>query len=416
MSRFDEVLQGSLFDDVEAPANIDTSISVSEVNKRIADIIKDEKSLSKLSVRGEISNFTNHITGHLYFTLKDEGSSVKAIMFKGSAGKLKFTPENGMTVTVRGDIRVFERDGQYQLYVTSMKPDGMGALYVAFLALRDKLEKEGLFTQKRLLPKAPRKIAVITAETGAAIQDILNILSRRNPLVTVTLIPALVQGAGAPASIIAGLNAAQSSGADVIIFGRGGGSIEDLQAFNDEGVARAVYASSIPTISAVGHEIDFTISDFVADLRAPTPSAAAELSVADLGDVYDWLESLKSDMRFRAGRLLTANMERIAAIEREIAAKSPTAKLSFFAHSLAALNEQIRTAMTSVIANKRQLLITEMKRVDALSPLNVLMRGYSIATDSKGRAIVSSDDVKVGDRVDVKLHKGKIIAKVEEIK
>jgi exodeoxyribonuclease VII large subunit len=400
-----ELLMGDL-------SPVKPSVTVSQVNKKIAALLKSEKSLADISVNGEISNFTNHKSGHLYFTLKDETSSIKAVMFKGSADSLKFKPENGMKVTARCDVRVFERDGQYQLYVFALEPEGMGALYIAFLELRDRLEKEGLFLQKRPIPRAPRKIAVITAETGAALQDVLNILSRRNPLVKVALIPALVQGANAPQSLISGLELAQSSEADVIIFGRGGGSLEDLQAFNDEKFARAVFASKIPTISAVGHEVDFTIADFVADLRAPTPSAAAELSVTDIGEVYDGLTALKSDMRLRINRIISINTERTGAISREINARSPATRLTNYHNQLTVLENQTKNVMSAVLSAKKQQLITEMKRVEALSPLNVLMRGYSIVTDSQNKTIADSDSVSIGDKINIRLHKGKIFAEV----
>jgi len=389
--------------------------TVSQVNKKIANLIKSEKSLVGISVKGEISNFTDHYkTGHLYFTLKDETSSIKAVMFKSCVSSLKFKPENGMKVTVGGDVRVFERDGQYQLYAFEMQPEGMGALYIAFLELRERLEKEGLFSQRRPIPRTPRKIAVITAETGAALQDILNVLGRRNPLVKVVLIPAFVQGANAPQSLIEAFAKAQSTDVDVIIFGRGGGSIEDLWAFNDEQLARAVFASKIPTISAVGHEVDFTIADFTADLRAPTPSAAAELSVIDIGEVYDSLDVLKSDMRFKLNRQIALNFERIEAVYREINARSPAMRLAAEQNRLDVLEKQLKHSMDAAVSVKRQQLITEMKRIDALSPLNVLMRGYSIVTDSASKAVTDAANVKNGDMVGIKLHKGKITAQVKE--
>ncbi|MCL1866218.1 MAG: exodeoxyribonuclease VII large subunit [Oscillospiraceae bacterium] len=395
--------------------------SVSQINSKIAKLVKSEKSLSNIGVSGEISNFTNHYkTGHFYFTLKDESSSIKAVMFKNSVDSLKFKPENGsdwngMKVVVKGDIRVFERDGQYQLYAFDMLPQGMGALYIAFLELRERLEKEGLFSQKREIPRNPATVAVITAETGAALQDILNTLSRRNPLVKVLLFPALVQGEQAPKSLIAGLSRAQSSGADVIIFGRGGGSIEDLQAFNNEDFARAVYASKIPTVSAVGHEIDFTIGDFVADLRAITPTAAAELCVADISEVYDSLSMLAVTLKSRVNELISRNFERVESLGREINAKSPKARLNVYRSQLEVLDRQIKNSVAAQISGKKQRLITEMKRVDALSPLNVLMRGYSIVTDSDGKAVTDAGKVGVGSRITVKLHKGKLITRVEEV-
>ncbi|MCL2071668.1 MAG: exodeoxyribonuclease VII large subunit [Oscillospiraceae bacterium] len=398
---------------------VDFTVTVSQVNKKIANLLKNDKSLSGISVKGEISNFTNHYkTGHFYFTLKDETSSIKAIMFKNCADSLKWSPENGeyngMKVTVKGDVRVFERDGQYQFYAFDMQPEGQGAFYIAFLELRERLEKEGLFSQKRAIPRTPRKIAVITAETGAALQDILNIIKRRNPLVKIVLIPALVQGVNAPDSLISAFSKAGETDADVIIFGRGGGSVEDLQAFNNEDLARTVFKSKIPTISAVGHEVDFTIADFVADLRAPTPSAAAELSVADIGEVYDYLGTLSRDMLFRIKRLISLNAERTDAIGREINAKSPSARLAMYQNQLAVMDKHLGDSVNAALARKRQQLIAEMKRIDALSPLNVLMRGYSIVTDSNNKAVTVTADISIGDIVGIKLHKGKITAQVRE--
>jgi len=386
------------------------TVTVSQVNKRIANLIKGDKSLSDISVSGEISSFTDHVsTGRLYFALKDETSSIKAVMW--NTKNLKFKPEEGMKIIARGEIRAYEPRGEYQLSVHDMQPEGMGELYIAFLELRERLEKEGLFSQKRAIPRSPSTITVITAETGAALQDILNTLSRRNPLVRVKLIPALVQGTSAPASLIQAFETAQSTDSDVIIFGRGGGSIEDLWAFNDENLARAVYSSKIPTISAVGHEVDFTICDFVADLRAATPTAAAELSVVDISEVHESLSVLKSDLRLRLNRMVALNFERIEAISREIHAKSPRARLSNYDTQFDLLDKQLRNAVQNQIASKKGQLITEMKRIDALSPLNVLGRGYSIVTDSAGKAVMDSGEVNAGDLLKIKLHKGEINAK-----
>jgi exodeoxyribonuclease VII large subunit len=285
-------------------------VSVAQINRKIANLLKSDRALADVCVKGEISNFTNHVsTGRLYFTLKDETSLIKAVMWNTSG--LEFEPEEGMNVVVRASISAYEARGEYQLTVSEMQPDGQGALYLAFLELKERLEKLGLFEQKRALPRQPKTIAVITAESGAALQDILNVLERRNPLVRVVLIPALVQGESAPSSLVQAFHKAQSTDADVIIFGRGGGSIEDLWAFNSELVARAIFESSIPTISAVGHEVDFTIADFAADLRAPTPSVAAELAVVDIGEMYDTLLALQEDLRGRTSRLISLQGERI---------------------------------------------------------------------------------------------------------
>jgi exodeoxyribonuclease VII large subunit len=391
------------------------SLSVSQLNAKFAEHVKSDKTFAGISVKGEISNFTNHHkTGHLYFTLKDEKASIGAVMFKWQAGSLGFEPKDGMKVVAVGDAGVYEPRGHCQLRVTEMQPEGLGALYIAFTELRARLEAEGLFAQKRAIPRNPRTIAVVTAETGAALQDILNILGRRNPLVKVILIPALVQGANAAPSLISAINRAGTTNADVIIFGRGGGSIEDLWAFNDEGLARAIYASRLPTISAVGHEIDFTIADFAADLRAPTPSAAAEMSVVDVGEVYDGLLALKADLSRKTERLLALNLERIEALGRELHAKSPKAKLAAYRERLDVLKAQTTGAMQSQIAGKRQQLIAEMNRIDALSPLKVLTRGYSIVTDSTGTAVTDAAKLNVGDKISVRLDKGKITAEVKE--
>jgi exodeoxyribonuclease VII large subunit len=388
------------------------TVTVSQVNKRIANLIKGDKGLCDVRVAGEISSFTDHVsTGRLYFALKDETSSIRAVMW--NTKNLQFKPEEGMEVIARGEIRAYEPRGEYQLTVHEMEPQGMGALYLQFLELRERLEKEGLFAQKRAIPRNPATIAVITAETGAALQDILNTLGRRNPLTKVKLIPALVQGERAPRSLIAAVKTAQTTNAELIIFGRGGGSIEDLWAFNDEKLARAVYASKIPTISAVGHEVDFTICDFVADLRAATPTAAAELSVADIGDLYDSLSGLRSDLSLKVAGLLARCSERANSIEREINARSPKARLLNYQNQFGLLDKQVRNAMQSLIFNKRQELIAEMRRIDALSPLNVLMRGYSIVTDSAGRAVTDESAVKYGDMVNIKLHKGELNARIE---
>lgn len=393
----------------------DATITVTEVNRRIADLFKSDESLSDMRVKGEISNFTDHYkTGHLYFTLKDEGASVKAVMFKGAAASLRFKPENGMSVTARGDVRVFERDGQYQLYVFELTPEGRGALYLSFIELKERLQKEGLFSQKRALPRFPNRIAVITAETGAALRDILNIIGRRDPLVTVSVIPALVQGQNAPASLISALGKARAlPNADLIIIGRGGGSIEDLQAFNDEGVARTLFASGVPTISAVGHETDFTICDFVADLRAPTPSAAAELAVPDTGEIIASLEALRSDLRTRVNRIFTDKHALLDSLKREVTAKSPSAMLDSYKKRFETAEIYVKNAVLAAIDAKKQRLISEMRRIDALSPINVLTRGYSIASIG-GKPLTDSDNARIGDIIDIRLSKGGITAEVKE--
>lgn len=277
-------------------------ITVSELNEYIKMVLENDELLMRVFIKGEISNFTNHYkTGHFYFSLKDEGGAVRAVMFRGSASKLKFVPENGMRVVVGGRVGVFPRDGQYQVYAETMEPDGVGALYVAYEQLKAKLEKEGLFdaAKKKPLPKIPTRIGIITSPTGAAIRDIINILGRRFPLAKAVLYPALVQGEGAAPDLVRGIDYFNSAGnVDVIIIGRGGGSLEDLWAFNDETLARRVAASKIPVISAVGHETDFTLCDFAADRRAPTPSAAAELAVRRQGSYPASCRMSRRDLGF----------------------------------------------------------------------------------------------------------------------
>ena len=290
-------------------------ITVSELNEYLKLLFEYDEILRNIYIKGEISNFTNHYkTGHYYFSLKDAGGTVRAVMFRSSASKLKFLPENGMRVIVGGRVSVFPRDGQYQIYVESMEPDGVGSLYIAFEQLKAKLEKEGLFAEyrKKPLPKMPKRIGIITSPTGAAIRDMIHILGRRFPSAEVVLYPALVQGAEAPASLARGLvYFNQKADVDMIIIGRGGGSIEDLWAFNDEMLVRCVAASEIPVISAVGHETDFTLCDFAADLRAPTPSAAAELAVPDMNEVAHRLRLLEERLTLASMRRITENREHL---------------------------------------------------------------------------------------------------------
>ncbi len=304
-------------------------VTVSQVNKRLALLIKNDEKLRSVSVRGEISNFKEHFpSGHMYFTLKEGNSSIKAVMFRSYAEKLEIYPENGMNAVVSGSIQVYERDGACQLYATEIdKEEGKGEDAFSFEQLKEKLYKEGLFEQKRPLPVRPKSICAVTSATGAAIEDIINVLSRRYPFIRLKLVPVLVQGAGAPESIAKGIEVAQNSGCDLIIFGRGGGTSEDLSAFNAEIVARAVYASKIPTISAVGHEIDFSISDFVADMRAPTPSAAAELAVPDIMEIYGGIVALKNRIGEKAAAKIEETRTKLDNISRIISRLSPSVRI-----------------------------------------------------------------------------------------
>ena len=379
-------------------------------------LVSSDREIRSISVKGEISNFTNHIkSGHLYFTLRDGDSGIKAVMFRNHAEKLTFVPEAGMNVVVTGSVQLYERDGACQIYVTSMQQDeGIGEGLLSFEQLKAKLDEEGLFQQKRPLPPTPSSICVVTSETGAAIKDMINVLSRRYPFVKVLLIPVLVQGADAPASIAKGIDKAQSIGCDLIMFGRGGGSAEDLSAFNTEIVARAVYASQIPTISAVGHEIDFTIADFVADMRAPTPSAAAELAVPDITELKAGLANLQKQLKEKAQSRLTEAKARLDNIEKLLSYRKPSILLEAQCRRLTDMYASIQKDFSSLISAKEARLAAAVELLDAFDPLKTLERGYSMVT--KDGALVSSvKALKKGESITVKLSDGSIGAVVEEI-
>lgn len=391
-------------------------VTVSQLNRRISVLLSGEKTFADLCVRGEISNLTIHYkSGHIYFSLKDETASVKAVMFRSNAEKLDFLPEDGMSVVVRGSVQCFERDGVYQIYANEIIPEGAGKQALAFEQLKEKLSAEGLFSQKRAIPQFPKKIAVVTSETGAALQDILNILGRRYPFVKVVLIPVTVQGESAPKSIANGIKTANETDADVIIFGRGGGSAEDLSAFNTELVARAVFASRIPTISAVGHEIDFSIADFTADMRAPTPSAAAELAVPEKETLSAALDTYK--MRI-AKQILTLFDRKLSGAENtyeKIRAKNPAQKLQNNDQLIENRRNEIRGKMQSILRSREQLVYAKAAVISALNPLAVLLRGYSIAY-KEGSVISSIENVENGDEITVKLSDGEITAVVKAAK
>ncbi len=391
-------------------------VTVSQLNRRISVLLSGEKTFADLCVRGEISNLTIHYkSGHIYFSLKDETASVKAVMFRSNAEKLDFLPEDGMSVVVRGSVQCFERDGVYQIYANEIIPEGAGKQALAFEQLKEKLSAEGLFSQKRAIPQFPKKIAVVTSETGAALQDILNILGRRYPFVKVVLIPVTVQGESAPKSIANGIKTANETDADVIIFGRGGGSAEDLSAFNTELVARAVFASRIPTISAVGHEIDFSIADFTADMRAPTPSAAAELAVPEKETLSAALDTYKARI---AKQILTLFDRKLSGAENtyeKIRAKNPAQKLQNNDQLIENRRNEIRGKMQSILRSREQLVYAKAAVISALNPLAVLLRGYSIAY-KEGSVISSIENVENGDEITVKLSDGEITAVVKAAK
>ena len=392
------------------------TVTVSQLVRRLSMLVSSDREIRSISVKGEISNFTNHIkSGHLYFTLRDGDSGIKAVMFRNHAEKLTFAPEAGMNVVVTGSVQLYERDGACQIYVTSMQQDeGIGEGLLSFEQLKAKLDQEGLFQQKRPLPKTPASICVVTSETGAAIKDIVNVLSRRYPFVKVFLIPVLVQGTDAPASIAKGIEKAQSVGCDLIIFGRGGGSAEDLSAFNTETVARAVYASKIPTISAVGHEIDFTISDFVADMRAPTPSAAAELAVPDITELKAGLANLQKQLREKVQSRLTEAKASLDNLEKLLSYRKPSILLEAQSRRLTDLYASIQKDFSSVISAKESRLAAAVELLDAFDPLKTLERGYSMVTKD-GTLISSVKALKKGEVITVKLSDGSLEAVVEEI-
>jgi len=395
-----------------------SALTVTELNQFIKDLLDLNPPLTDIYIKGEISNFKAHSSGHFYFTLKDEGSALKCVMFRSSAMSVGFKPENGMKVTAHGRISAFVRDGAYQLYCDTMEPDGVGSLYIAFEQLKKKLEAEGLFAEskKRALPKIPSRVGVVTSPTGAAVRDIINVCKRRFPYAEVIIYPALVQGEGAVASVAAGIEYFNTySLADVLIVGRGGGSIEDLWAFNSEAVARAVAASVIPVISAVGHETDFTICDFVADRRAPTPSAAAEIAVPDIIELkqkfYNIIsrESVVLSKRFEN---LRAHLERL---EKSRPLVSPMNTIEDRRMAVASVTERLDICEKHIIERKKAQLSSAAAALNALNPLAVLSRGYSAVFDGDGRVVKSVESINVGDLIELKLSDGSVSAAVKEI-
>lgn len=379
-------------------------------------IVKGDKALSDVYVAGEISNFTLHrASGHMYFTLKDEISSIKCVMFAGKAAGLTFMPYSGQSVIVRGGVNVYERDGANQIYVSEIIEKGQGELALAFEKAKRELEAGGYFDKKRPIPKQPKKVCLITAEKGAALQDMLNIIARRRPILEVVLIPATVQGAYAPATLISGIEAAQTTGADLIIVGRGGGSAEDLSCFNDIGYAKALYNSEIPTISAVGHETDFTISDFVADLRAPTPSAAAEIATSvTCDDLSEHIELTYDRLSDIVHSQIEGYEQLIDSYQRHIAAYSPIMRLERLLRELELLDNRVKASVTGHIRSNEALIESYTDKIEALSPVNVLRRGYSAVTVN-GRNVGSINDMSVGDNAEIQMSDGIAKATITEI-
>jgi exodeoxyribonuclease VII large subunit len=395
-------------------------LTVSDVNKYIKDLVSKDIILSGLWVKGEISNFKNHYSGHFYFTLKDEKAVLKCVMFRSHAASLPFVPEDGMKMLVRGYISIFERDGQYQLYVEEMQPDGIGALYVAFEKLKNKLQQEGMFDEarKRKLPYMPGSIGVITSSAGAVVRDIINILSRRFYNVNIKVYPVQVQGEAAAGQIAAGIRRLNNlANVDVIIIARGGGSLEELWAFNEEIVARSIYESKIPVISAVGHETDFTIADFVADVRASTPSAAAELAMPERTLVENRLDSLKMRLRNAAAQRILMDRLKLKRLSESVSFKQPFNKVYQERMRLDIQKRYLQKALATLNAEYRGRLATLAAGLDALSPLNSLARGYSIVRSLKDDTLVKSiAAVHTGDRLEIHMTDGRVGCVVEDIK
>lgn len=394
-------------------------LSVSQLNRYIKMNFDADENLANIFISGEISNFTNHYrTGHLYFTLKDDSAAVRAVMFNSSAKRLKFMPEDGMKVIARGRVSVYEASGQYQLYVDDMQPDGVGALNLAYEQLKEKLQKEGLFSElhKKPLPPYPEKVGVITSPTGAAVRDIINVLGRRFPYAKIVFCPVLVQGDGAHLQLTDAVNLFNSErAADVIIIGRGGGSIEDLWEFNDEGLARAVYNSEIPIISAVGHETDFTICDFVADMRAPTPSAAAELAVPDANELQYALSALKNRMFLNVSSGIADRRSRLEYLTSKGALKSPDEMLSNRSQRLDTAFSKMLSSYENRIGGKKVEFISAATALSKLDPMSVLMRGFAFVSDKSGKNVYSSQALAKGDKINVRFHDGSAACEVKEI-
>lgn len=394
------------------------ALTVTQVNLYIKQVIARDDLLNNILVKGELSNFKAHSSGHMYMSLKDESGVMRAVMFRSAAAKLEFKPANGMKVIARGRIGVYERDGQYQLYIEHMEQEGVGDLHTAFERLKQKLDAEGLFSpnHKKPLPKYPKRIGVVTAPTGAAIRDILNILSRRFSYSDVVLYPVLVQGENSAASIVEAIEYFNvENSADVLIVGRGGGSIEDLWSFNEECVARAIYESHIPIVSAVGHEIDFTISDFVADLRAPTPSAAAELVVPSGDELHDKFDNVYRRLYTCTSRIIERNRMRVKYLADNAYLKNPMSKVDDSRIYLDNVSRSFENAYSRILRDKKQGLAVAASKLNALSPLKSLERGFSLTKGNKG-LVKSINQVSQGDKLEILVNDGVIDAVVESVK
>ena len=395
----------------------DKYLTISQINEYVKMRIDSDANLKKVFLKGEVSNFKNHTRGHLYFTLKDDDSRISAVMFASQAAYLKFDPEDGMNVLVEGRISCYPSQGTYQIYVDKMEMDGLGNLYLEFEKLKKKLSEEGLFDDKykKPIPKYPKKIGIVTADTGAAIKDILSTIKRRYPICETILFPSLVQGSGAAPDVARQINEAQNYDLDILIVGRGGGSIEDLWAFNEEIVARAIFNSKIPVISAVGHEIDYTIADYVADLRAPTPTGAAEMAVPVISEVKNNIDNYKIRLRENIIKTLKQSQLRLEKIKDSFILSNPLAMYEVKEEKLNNYITVLNKYINEILINKKHLLKLDLNSLKLLNPVNIMEKGYSLVkVDDK--IIKDTNDLKVNDKLNIKLYKGEVIAEVKEIK
>lgn len=389
---------------------------VSEVNKYIKMVFDKDTFLSDIRIRGEITNFKAHYTGHFYFTLKDETSTIKCVMFKGYASTVKFKPADGMKVVIDGQVSVFERDGAYQIYCKTMSPEGLGELYLAYEQLKEKLKKEGLFdtSLKKKIPFLPKRVGVITSKTGAVVRDIINVTTRRYPNVDLLIYPAAVQGVNVASTVIAGLDTFNKlNNVDVIIIARGGGSFEDLFGFNDEALARKIFESKIPIVSAVGHETDFTICDFVSDLRAPTPSAAAELVYPQYSDIVNRILMDKNRIMVGTKNFLERRREYVRRLKAAKLEKVPLDMINRYRLTIDSIMKQSYNMLSLKLEKYKSRSMQTIAKIDTLSPLKTLTRGYSVTETEDGKVIKSIEDVNKADKLNVILTDGKIKVVVE---
>lgn len=390
--------------------------SVSEVNRYVKMLFDSDELLASISIRGEITNFKAHYTGHYYFTLKDEASTIKCVMFKGYAQFVKFKPADGMKVVINGQVSAFERDGVYQIYCKSMSPEGLGDLYLAYEQLKEKLSKEGLFdvTKKKEIPFLPKRVGVITSRTGAVIRDIINVSTRRYPNVNILIYPAAVQGVNVASTVIEGLKTFNElNNVDVIIIARGGGSFEDLFGFNDENLARQIYASNIPVVSAVGHETDFTICDFVSDLRAPTPSAAAELVYPEYSEIVNRISKDKNRTIIAIKNYIERKRQYVERLKAAKLEKVPLDKINKYRLTIDNLMTKSESTLRYKVEKYKTRCIKSITKIDTLSPLKTITRGYSVTEDIDGKIVRKVSDVKPNEEIKITVTDGKISAIVK---